>query len=261
MLFEDAAVASKYLVKTNYIFKVMEFHPETQTVDLVQDVYEFCNVPDGEFTVNNEFGIDVSAGLKDLDVLLDIPVLQLRWGQFEIQCCPKQGDTGVLAVFTNDVGNWIVEGGPSIPNSDDHFDKSSAVFIPFIPNMKNCVADYPTDNNSLVIKSANAKITLTDDGTTSDVKIEAKTLTVAADDGISLAGDVSVDGKITATGDVSTDGKITADGEISSDSDVKVGSISLKNHKHTTTSAEIGGTLTGEVTPIPGTLATTGTPQ
>lgn len=240
MLFEDAAVASKYLVKTNYIFKVMEFHPETQTVDLVQDVYEFCNVPDGEFTVNNEFGIDVSAGLKDLDVLLDIPVLQLRWGQFEIQCCPKQGDTGVLAVFTNDVGNWIVDGGPSIPNSDDHFDKSSAVFIPFIPNYKNCAQDYPADNNSLIIKSANAKIVLTDNGQTSSITAEAKTVEIKAENGVAVTGDVAVTGKITATKNIESDADVIAD------------TVSLKTHTHS------AGMLTAPNGPVTG---NTGTPQ
>lgn len=214
MVFEDAAVASKYLIKTNYIFKVMAVHPEKQTVDIVQDVFEFCNVPNGEFTVNNEFGIDVSAGIRDLDVLLDIPILQLRWGQFAIQCCPKEGDTGVLAVFVNDIQNWMVNGGPSIPNSDDHFSKINSVFIPFIPNYQNCAQDYPTDNNSLVIKSDNAKIVLTDDGTNSGVSIEAKTVEVKATDGLSLNGNVNVDGDISATGDV------------------KAGSISLTEHTH-----------------------------
>lgn len=240
MLFEDATVASKYLIKTNYIFKVMDFHPETQTVDLVQDVYEFCNAPNGEFTINNEFGIDVAAGLKDLDVLMGIPVLQLRWGQFEIQCCPKRGDTGVLAVFTNDIDNWTINGGPSIPNSDDHFDKSSAVFIPFIPNYKNCAQDYPTDNNSLVIKSANAKIVLTDNGQTSSITAEAKTVEIKAENGVAVTGDVAVTGKITATKN------------IESDADVKAGTVSLKTHAHS------AGTLAAPNGPVTG---NTGTPQ
>lgn len=207
MVFEDAAVASKYLIKTNYIFKVMAVHPETQTVDIVQDVLEFCNTPNGEFTINNEFGINVSAGIREPDVLLDIPILQLRWGQFAIQCCPKEGDTGVLAVFVNDIQNWMVNGGPSIPNTDEHFMKCNSVFIPFIPNYKNCAQDYPEDNNSLVIKSANAKIVLTDDGETSSVAIEADKMT--------MKGDLEVTGDVKASGDV------------------QAGNVSLKDHTHT----------------------------
>lgn len=207
MVYEDAAIAAKYLIKTNYIVMVMGFHPETQTVDVVQDVLEFTNVPNGEFTINNEFGIDVAAGLTKPDVFLNVPVLQLRWGQFEIQCCPKEGDTGILAVFTNDIHDWIKNGGPSIPNTDNHFDKSSCVFIPFIANNKNCAQDYPEDNNSLVIKSANAKITLTDDGESSSVSIQA--------DKMSLNGDLEVTGDIKAGGDV------------------QAGTVSLKDHTHT----------------------------
>lgn len=241
MVYEDAAIAAMYLVKTNYIFQVMEFHPEDQTVDLVQDVLEFCNTPDGEFTINNEFGIDVSAGLVKPDVLLRVPVLQLRWGQFEVQCCPKEGDTGVLAVFTNDVTDWVKNGGTSIPNTDNHFMKSSSVFIPFIPNAKNCAQDYPQDNNSLVIKSANAKITITDDGTNSSIVAEAKTMEVKASDGVSITGDVAVTGKITATKN------------IESSEDVKAGNISLKQHTHS------GSTLTTTATvgdsPTPGTIS------
>lgn len=198
MVYEDAAVAAKYLIKTNYICKVVEFHPERQTVDVIQDVLEFRNAPNGEFILNNEFGIDVTACLVEPDMYTEVPVLQLRWGQFEIQCAPKEGDTGILAVFTNDIRNWVRDGGPSIPRTDAHFLKSSCVFIPFVPNNKNCAEDYPTDNNSLVIKSAKAKITLTDDGTTSGVSIEADTLNIEASDGISLKGDVNIDGDVVA---------------------------------------------------------------
>ena len=214
MVYEDAAIASLYLVKTNYIFKVVEFHPDRQTVDVIQDVVEFANSPDGEFIINNEFGIDVRAGILEPDYLTEVPVMQLRWGQFEVQCCPKKDDTGVLAVFTNDIRNWVNEGGTSIPRTDNHFMKSSCVFIPFIPNAVNCAQDYPTDNNSLVIKSANAKITLTDDGTTSDVKIESDTMTIGAQNGVNITGDVNVTGTVTAS------------------EDVVGGSVSLKTHTH-----------------------------
>lgn len=240
-MFEQAAIASKYLIKTNYIFKVMEVHPETQTVDIIQDVLEFCNTPDGEYTIHNEFGIDVAAGILEPDVLMGVPVLQLRWGQFEIQCCPKEGDTGVLAVFTNDIHNWLEEGGPSIPNSDFHFGKDSCVFIPFIPNKKNCATDYPSDNNSLVIKSANSKIVLTDDGSNTSVAVEAKTMSFKAPNGFSFNGDVAVTGKLTTTKN------------IESGQDVKAGSISLKQHTHSgsslTTTATVGSSAT------PGTIS------
>lgn len=207
MIVEDAAIAAKYLIKTLYICRVMAFHPENQTVDLVQEVLEYANDGKGEFSLCNEFGVVVNATLVEPDVFTEIPVLQQRWGQFEIQCCPKEGDSGILAVFTNDIRNWMQEGGPSIPNTDTHFMKSSSVFIPFIPNNKTCSQDYPQDNNSLVIKSTNAKIILSDDGESSSVSIEA--------DKLSMKGDLEVTGDIKATGDVKAD------------------TVSLKDHTHT----------------------------
>lgn len=220
MIYEDATIAAKYLIKTNYIVKVVEFNPETQTVDVIQDVFEFAHSVGGEFVRKNEFGVEVSAAILEPDVFVDVPVLQMRWGQFEIQCCPKPGDTGILAVFTNDINDWVQEGGPSIPNTDNHFMKNSCVFIPFVPNKKSCVNDYPTDNNSLVIKSANAKIVLTDDGTTSSITAEAKTMEVKAEDGVNITGDVNVTGKISATDDIKSDREVTA------------GTVKLSDHKH-----------------------------
>lgn len=221
MIYEDASIAAKYLIKTNYIVKVVEFHPENQTVDVIQDVFEFAHSVGGEFIRKNEFGVDVSAAILEPDIFVDIPVLQMRWGQFEIQCCPKPGDTGMLAVFTNDIRNWMQDGGPSIPNTDVHFMKESCIFIPFVPNNKSCATDYPTDNNSLVIKSANAKIVLTDDGTTSSITAEAKTMEVKAEDGVSITGGVSIDGGLSVTGKIESDNDVVADG------------ISLKDHTHT----------------------------
>ena len=233
MFIDDSAIAAKYVIKTLYICKVMKVNSENQTVDVIQDVLEYTNYPDGEFNINNEYGIDVGAALLKPDVFLGVPVLQQRWGQFEIQCCPKEGDTGILAVFTNDIRDWIKNGGPSIPNTDNHFMKSSCVFIPFIPNHKNCAQDYPEDNNSLVIKSANAKIVLTDDGTASSVSIQADTM--------ELNGNLNVTGDITASGDVTA------------------GEVSLQNHTHTIASGttlvdpNTGATVAPVIIPKPDT--------
>lgn len=207
MFVDDAAIASKYLIRTLYIYKVIAFHPENQSVDVIQDVLEFTNMPRGEFTINNEFGVDVGASLVEPDIYLGVPVLQPRWGQFEVQCCPKEGDTGLLAVFTNDIRNWTQTGGPSIPNTDNHFNKNSAVFIPFIPNNVSCAKDYPEDNKSLVIKSANAKIVLKDDGESSSVEIVADKMTM--------------------------NGNLEISGDIKADGDIVAGDVSLKNHTHT----------------------------
>lgn len=210
----DATVAAKYVIKTHYIMRVIEFHPETQTVDLIQDVFEMTNSPFGNLVYRNEFGNNIACLPKSPDVLYDVPVKQLRWGQFEIQACPVEGDTGYIEVFVDDIQDWIKNGSRSIPWSQDKFVKKNCVFVPFIPNSKNASTTYPTDNTQLVIRSKNASITLVDDGETSSVKIGAQTMEVNAEKGVSITGDVSVTGNITAS------------------KDVKAGGISLTNHTH-----------------------------
>ena len=224
----EATVAAKYVIKTHYIMRVIEFHPETQTVDLIQDVFEMTNSPFGNLVYRNEFGNNIACLPKSPDVLYDIPVKQLRWGQFEIQACPVEGDTGYIEVFVDDIQDWIKNGSRSIPWSQDKFVKKNCVFVPFIPNSKNASTTYPTDNTQLVIRSKNASITLMDNGSTSSVKINAKTMEVSAEKGVSITGDVSVTGNITAS------------------KDVKAGKVSLTNHTHTLASKTVN--VTGSAT-------------
>lgn len=255
----DTSIAAKFVIKTHYVVRVLEFHPETQTVDLIQDTYEFTNAPYGGITITSELGATVNATLVQPDVLYDIPVKQLRWGQFQIQCCPAPGDTGYIEVFTNDIRNWMKNGSNTIPWTDYHFMKDSCVFVPFVPNYQNSVDDYPADNNTLVIKSANASITITDKPAEEgqeeseavvDIATTAKTIHINAENGITsvgdmditgninIKGDITSEGNISVTGDVSIDGNITATGEVKSDKtvtgkeDVVGGGISLKSHTH-----------------------------
>lgn len=231
----DSTILAKYVIKTHYIMKVIAFHPEDQTVDLIQQTYEFCNDQESDKTVINELGFEVSVGLLKPEILYGIPVKQDRWGQFEIQCCPQPGDTGYIEVFTNDISTWVKDGKLSVPSTDRHFAKESCIFVPFIPNQKNCVEDYPTDGTKLVIKSRGAKITITDDGEKSDISIEADTMTVTAQDGVSITGDIEVTGKITAS------------------EDVVANEISLVNHTHTIPAGGITteGSATSQATVAP----------
>jgi hypothetical protein len=203
----EATVAAKYVIKTHYIMRVIEFHPETQTVDLIQDVFEMTNSPFGNLVYRNEFGNNVACLPKSPDVLYDVPVKQLRWGQFEIQACPVEGDTGYIEVFVDDIQDWIKNGSRSIPWSQDKFVKKNCVFVPFIPNSKNASTTYPTDNTQLVIRSKNASIAFTDSAPEGEepvvnITTTAKTININAEEGISVNGDVNVTGAFTATGDI-----------------------------------------------------------
>jgi len=247
----ESTLKSMYLIKTHYIVKVIEFHPEDQTVDVIQDVCEFCNTDSGSITIQNELGYNVTVAPKKPSVLVGIPVKQLRWGQFEIQACPQPGDTGYLEIFTNDITGWIQGGGLNVPISDRHFAMDSCIFVPFVPNAKNAVDDYVTDGTSLVIKSTNAKVKITDkqeegEDPVVDIETTSKTVHINAENGVSVAGNVDV------TGDLTVSGTITADGDIkSTNGDVIAGTVSLKNHVHPFTYAAGPATGTEGVTTAP----------
>lgn len=208
--FPEESIKAMYLIRTHYIMRVIEFHPEDQTVDLIQDVCEFCNTMSGDIMIQNELGYEVTVVPQKPTVMYGIPVKQLRWGQFSIQACPQKGDTGYIEIFTNDITDWIKNGGISIPKSDRHFAKESCVFVPFVANKTNATPDYVNNENTLVIKSATASITLTDNGETSDVSIIAKTMTVTAEDGTTINGDVTVNGTVHATTNVTAGENNTA---------------------------------------------------
>lgn len=253
MIIPKEAIAAKYLIKTHYIFKVLAFHPETQSVDIVQDVLEFVSNPESDNVVINEFGIPVPVSAKMPEVIYNVPVKQERWGQFEIQCCPKEGDTGYIEVFTNDINSWIKQGGINIPTTDNHFDITSCVFVPFIPNEVNCSKDYPADNTRLVIKSTNAKIEIVDGEDEVSITTTAKNININAEEGIQVAGNINVEGDISVTGAVSVDGTITATQNIKSSTDVVVETapgtgVSLLKHTHNCTAP---GTPSGAPIPMP----------
>lgn len=239
MTYPDEAIYSMYLIRTHYIMKVVAVHPETQTVDLIQDVYEFGNTYVGQFVRCNEFGEDIVVGLKELDVLYGVPIKQERWGKWHIQCCPAVGDTGYIEVMTNDIQDWVENGSQSIPWSDDHFLKKSCVFVPFVPNKTNCDPEYPATNESFVIKSdkinltmttpeeGKEKVTLTMTGITLTIDAEGKVSLDAPDAAVS-ATCKTVEAK--ASGSVTLDtpqtnitGKLNVDGEVTMADKVSVG--------------------------------------
>lgn len=231
MVFPDETILAKVLVKTHYIVKVLKFYPETQTVDVVQETFEYVQHPAGSIVKRNEFGYEINVKLAVPDIIKNIPVQQLRWGQFSIQCAPQPGDTGYIEVMTDDSRSWVEDGGPAEPWLLTKMNKESCVFVPFVANKKNADKEYVSDENTLTIKSKNGSIVLTDDGEKSNIKITVDSVTVDSPE-------------------VNFTGKVTAEGLITSNEDVKSGNISLRNHIHNVPAGAtvVAGTLTGAVT-------------
>lgn len=208
-------------MKTHYIVKVLEFHPETQTVDVIQETFEYVQHPAGTIVKQNEFGYEVNLKLANPEIILGVPVQQLRWGQFSIQCAPQPGDTGYIEVMTDDSRSWVENGGPAEPWLVTKMNKESCVFVPFVANKKNADKEYVSDKNTLTIKSKNGSIVLTDDGKKASVSVNVDTATVTAKESISVDSP-----------EVNFSGKLTVDDVIKSKKDVVANSISLKDHEH-----------------------------
>lgn len=240
------ALAAMYAIKTHYVYKVIEFHPDTQTVDIIQDTYEYTFAPISDTVMENELGRAVTVTARYPDVLVGVPVKQFRFGQFEIQACPAPGDTGYIEVFTNDIRNWI-KNGEQTQWSDKHFMKHSAVFVPFMPNNKNCVDDYPAnpdgsaDLTKFVIKSKNSRITITDvipkEGTEAQpqttIQIATTNTSITMNDNNGEGG-IEAKGNLTVNGDLNVVGNISATGDVAATGDVTAanGTISLMKHTH-----------------------------
>lgn len=212
MMYEEATIAAKYVIKTAYIVRVIEVHPENQTVDVAQDSFEFCTVDGGTYLITNEFGVNVPAESLAPFIITEVPVQQLRWGKFSVQCMPQVNDTGLLVVMTDDISRWIKEGSCSAAGSGAKFSVYSSVFIPFITNELHKAENYPEPDTDLIIKGENVSIKLTDNGT---------------DANISITGDTTI------TGDVTIDGNLSVTGKITSDDDIVADGISVKEHTHT----------------------------
>lgn len=284
MQFNDDIILSKYMIKTHFIMKVIAFHPETQTVDLVQDVYEYTNTIAGEFSVINELGMEVTAALQTLDIVYGVPVKQERWGKWHIQCCPAVGDTGYIEVMTNDIRDWVENGSLSIPWSDDHFKKNSCVFVPFVPNKTNCDPEYPATNESFVIKSdkinltmttpeeGKEKVTLTMTGITLTIDAEGKISLDAPDATVSAtcntveakaSGSVTLDTPQTnITGKLNIDGEVTMGSKLDVTGDATLASnLTVEGTQITATDAVITcagvvstGVVSGADLTVPGTI-------
>lgn len=284
MMCPDESIVSMYLIKTHYIMKVLAYHPETQTVDLIQDVYEFTNTYDGQIVRNNEFGETIVVALKDLDILYGIPVKQERWGKWHLQCCPAVGDTGYIEVMTNDIQDWVENGSRSIPWSADHFKKKSCVFVPFVPNKTNCDPQYPATNDSFVIKSdkinltmttpdeGKEKVVLTMTGITLTIDAEGKVTLDAPDAAVSAncktveakaSGSVKIDTpETTITGKLNVDGDVTMGSKLDVTGDATLAAnLTVEGTEITATDAVITcagvvstGVVSGSDLTVPGTI-------
>lgn len=207
-----AKISAANLVRTADLFRVVEFYPETQTVDLEACVKPYQPDINGEIMKDMYGDYSRMSQKQDSVYLLNVPVQQFRCGQFSITAPLTAGDTGVVIFLKNDIKNWKVEGGVSGAYHVYPYDINSCVFSPFVPNESN--KDSSFNANSLEIKSKSVIIRVNEN--TIDVSATESNIT----SNVNITGNLSVDGTILATGTITGSDCLTDSG------------ISLKNHTH-----------------------------
>ncbi|TZE83531.1 Gp138 family membrane-puncturing spike protein [Calorimonas adulescens] len=142
-------------------------------------------------------------------VISGVPVVLIQGGGQDatIAFPIKEGDGCLLIICEQALDYWRYGGETQ---AELRHDLTNAVAIPGLFAKPNAAVKEAIDNDAIVIKKGDSKITLSQSG-------------------IAIRGDLTVEGNITTT-----TGKITASQGLSVLSgDVTAGNISLKNHTHT----------------------------
>lgn len=190
---EQLADNIKSSINTMIICKVIKFYKATQTVDL-QPVITKKIIDSNSKTIEySRLGEPLRITEVEQAPILGVPLCYPRSGQYMITLPIQVDDTGMLIVAQRDITNWKQKGGVQKAALNNLFDLNSAVFLPFVPNKVNNIADY--NDAALEIRANSTKISM--DGSKIDI-----------------TGDVNITGTLTATVDVVGSGK------------------SLKNHTH-----------------------------
>lgn len=232
-LMDTVKIAALDNVLTADIFRVVAFYPETQTVDLEPCVKVWDEDIEGVVKVNKYGEYKYMSATTNGLYLLNVPVQQIKCGQFSITIPVAVGDCGIVHFLKNDIQNWKVSGGQTEALYVSPFDVSSCVYSGFVPN--ETTKDGNFNANSLEIKSKSAIITVSEDSvsitTASSVSVDASS--------INLNGDTTITGSLTVSSDVTASGTVTG-------SDCMAGAISLMTHIHSGGTGPEGKTGTPE---------------
>ena len=218
-LAETIRIAAINSVLTSDIFRVIAVNPENQTVDLEPCVKVWKSDPDGEIRIDSFGDYRRMSPTTDGVYLLNVPVQQIRCGQFSITIPVAVGDCGIVHFLRNDIQNWSVTGGQADALYVHPFDPQSCVYSGFVPN--DVSKDLNFNTNSLEIKSKSAIIRVSEES----IDIETKSnVNIKAEAGVNVTGDTNITGKLTVSDTVTA-------------SDCLAGAISLKTHTHVVNNA------------------------
>lgn len=150
-------------VRTMSIWKVVAVNPN-QTVNIECCYLDWFRTALGDTTLANCVGEFFNYSTIDPGILVDIPYRVIRNGQFRDMVTPAVGDVGTYTPTYEDMRNWFDSGrkiglASNIKMKPMH---GAGVWEGYIQHSKDTQSDYPTDNQTRIIKSNRIKVTIND---------------------------------------------------------------------------------------------------
>lgn len=158
----DALLKDSVLLEINtmLICEVLQFYPDTQTVD-VQPVITAKIVNDNGVEIISRLGEPVKVSEVLLPPLKGVPICYPRAGNFMITLPIAVGDTGMLIISSRDISAWKELGGQQAAGLD-LFNINDGVYLPYVAAKTTAISDYSA--NALEIRAGNDKISMAADG-------------------------------------------------------------------------------------------------
>lgn len=198
-------------INTASVGIIEKFDPDTQTATIQIAI---------DRVIQTETADAVIFETQSNPLLVNVPVMFPGGGDWFLTFPVKKGDECLLIASQRSIDNWKKSGGRQDPSNFRRFlSIKDSIAIVGLNSKASAISSFNGNEPELRNRDGDIAIRMTDTG-------------------VEVDGDLIVDGDIEATGDIKTQtGDITA------------GTISLKNHIHSTT-ATIGSSATvGVITP------------
>lgn len=184
-------------INTAAIGVIEKFDPETQMASIRPAIKKI---------VQTEKEDIVELETVEQALLVNVPVMFPGGGDWFLTFPVKKGDECILISSERSIGDWKKNGGIQDPSQYKRMlSNKDSIAIVGINSKASSLPSFNSDFPEFRNRDGDTALRMTDDG-------------------VEVDGDLTVDGDIEATGDIKT-----------TNGDITAGTISLKNHIHTTT--------------------------
>lgn len=213
-------------VLTSDLFRVIAVNNEKQTVDLEPCIKVWEAANDGELKIDKFGDYKLMQPTTNNIYLVNVPVQQIRCGQFSITIPVSVGDCGIVHFLKNDTQNWRVTGGQANALLVSPYDRTSCVYSGYVPSEASI--DPAFNINSLEIKSKSVII-----------RVNEENIDIITASGVNITGDTKITGNLEVSGTVTGSDCLTASG------------VSLQNHTHSYQDTQPNGQPATKETLVP----------